>query len=68
MEYSIDPNTVAMAYRNLKLLELVYSSPRVRGDTFIERKLAVELHRLELARFQGVIRKPVQEGRRKHIH
>jgi GntR family transcriptional regulator len=61
-EHSINPNTVAKAYQNLELLGLVYTRPGVRGGTFIEREIAAELHKLELARFQEALRKLVQEG------
>lgn len=61
-EHSINPNTVSKAYQNLELLGLVYTRPGVRGGTFIEREVATELRKLELARYQQNLRKVVQEG------
>ncbi len=61
-EHSINPNTVSKAYQNLELLGLVYTRPGVGGGTFIEREIAAELRKVELARYQQTLRKVVEEG------
>ncbi len=61
-EHSINPNTIAKAYQNLKLLGLVTSRPGVGGGIFVAENAESSARDTELKRYQEELRKTVRTG------
>lgn len=61
-EHSINPNTTAKAYHDLKTLGLVYTRPGVGGGIFVQPGVEKAVRELELVNFQEEIRRLIREG------
>lgn len=61
-EHSINPNTIAKAYHDLKTMGLVYTRPGVNGGIFIAQGVVAGVREVELERYQDDLRKTVREG------
>jgi GntR family transcriptional regulator len=61
-EQNVHPNTIAKAYQNLKMMNLVYTRPGVGGGIFVSRGAEVSARSAELERYQDEIRRTVRDG------
>jgi GntR family transcriptional regulator len=61
-EHSVNPNTVAKAYRDLELMGLVYTKPGVRGGTFIAHGQVANLREVAMERFDDSLKKLIRDG------